>query len=57
MNNTFKEPIIPLPELRHGKSYYMEIKHIISVRNKYKLNISRDLINKKYDITRYMKST
>ena len=39
-----------------GITYYLELKHIINIRNKYNIIIDRTTINDKYNIKQYNKS-
>lgn len=40
---------------RYGIPYDIELKHIISIRNKYKIHTDRTELNKKYNIKQYKK--
>ena len=35
---------------RHGYSYYMELKHIIRIKQRYNIIIDKSALNKKYNI-------
>jgi hypothetical protein len=35
---------------RHGYSYYMELKHIIRIQQRYNITTDRTALNKKYNI-------
>jgi len=51
--------MIRIPEIKlrekHGITYYIELKHIISIRNKYNIILSREELNKRHNIKQYNK--
>jgi len=51
--------MIKIPENKirekYGLTYYLELKHIISIRNKYNIIIPRVELNKKHNIKQYIK--
>lgn len=51
-----KEPKLTLIEQRHGKEYYLYLKHFIRIKNLYNINLPREILNKKYDIKQYQKN-
>jgi len=40
---------------KHGLTYYIELKHIISIRNKYNIQLPREELNKRHNIKHYNK--
>ena len=40
---------------RYGIAYQIELNHIISIRQKYKIHTDRTELNKKYNIKQYKK--
>ena len=51
--------MIKIPEnkirQKYGLTYYLELKHIISIRNKYNITLPREELNKRYNIKQYNK--
>lgn len=53
-NTSLKTPINNIVD-KHGKAYYMELKHIIKMGQKYNIIIDREYLNLKYGIKQYNK--
>lgn len=54
MNTSLKIPSNKIVD-KHGKAYYMELKHIIMIKQKYNICIDRKPLNNKYGIKQYNK--